>query len=90
MATKTSYALEITFTNDQMGETILKLDNALKNSGTLTQVRQAFAPLIGNTTDPSAIAPASGSILLDKNLRPIIFIPKVERIVVQTTRTTLE
>lgn len=89
MATTTKYAVEITFTNDQMNETTLRLDNALKTGGTLSQVRDVFAEIMGSN-DMTVIGDPNNSHLFDKNHRPIIFIPRAELIITETTRTELE
>ncbi len=74
--------LNITLLNELMEEDTYKIDNA-KSNLTLSQVRAVYAPILGNTADPTVPSYPANSKLFDKKANPYVFVK--EAVIVETT-----
>ena len=76
--------VEIVLVNDEMKETILKIDNP-QSTLSLTDVRQAFAGVI-----PGSIEGTTPQLLFDRNNRPFKMVTQAIKMQVITTAEELE
>lgn len=81
--------LNITLLNNLMEEDVYKIDEA-KDGLTLAQVRDVYAPVLGNTSDPSIPSTAQESLLSDRKGNAYVFVKSATIVETVTRYTDLE
>lgn len=84
---KVTSTLDITLLNEEMVDTVYKINNPTSNV-TLSNIRLSYAPMLGNGGNSSSPSTPENSHLMDKNGKKYIFVSSAK--ITTTTITTTD
>ena len=84
---KVTSTLDITLLNEEMVDTIYKINNPTSNV-TLANIRLSYAPMLGNGGNSGSPSTPENSHLMDKNGKKYIFVSSAK--ITTTTVTTTD
>lgn len=87
---KTTSTIDITLVDSEMGETTFKISYKRPElTTTLAAIRSAYAPMIGNSENPSSPGDSQNSHLFTRTGIPFVFVSKAKTTVTTITENAI-